>query len=723
MLMTSITQIDELIQQVQAYHPEADVEMLRRAYDYSAHAHEGQMRQSGEPYLQHPLAVAGILAFLKLDVPAIVAGLLHDTVEDTLATHAELEAQFGKDVARLVDGVTKIGQIPFKSHAEKQAENFRKMVLSMADDIRVVFIKLADRLHNMETLEHLSESKQKQIAQETLEIYAPLANRLGISSIKQKLEDLCLQYLKPDSYAMLKLRVAKRDEERQEFLEMLVDMAREALAKASLHGDIQGRPKHLYSIYQKMERQSITFEEVYDLSAVRIITDSKMNCYAILGLIHSLWPPVPGRFKDYVATPRANLYQSLHTTVVGPQGEYVEFQIRTEEMHRINEYGVASHWRYKEPGAVTGKDEKVFSWLRQFVEWHKDLSDNRQFMDSVKLDLFHDVVFVFTPLGEVKEMPVGSTPIDFAYAIHTEIGDHCVGAKINGKLVPLRHKLSSGDMLEILTSSSQVPHKGWLKFVRTSRAKAKIRHWFKIEEQKRALDIGRRLLEREFRRHSLPTAQTLKSERLLEIAKDRGLDVVEELIRLVGYGRLSASQVTNQLEPDSQVIQRKESSGVVAAREKVVPAHPEKSVKVKGGNDVLMQLSKCCNPVPGDPIMGYITRGRGLSIHTVGCPNLRALDWDHNRLVEADWDSGIAGTHSVKVSVLTLDRTGVLADISSAISDCQANITRAEISTREDRKAVLDFVIEITNTLHLERMIKGIEQVEGVVNARRVRGW
>ncbi|GJL52447.1 MAG: GTP pyrophosphokinase [Nitrospirales bacterium] len=723
MLMTSITQIDELIQQVQAYHPEADVEMLRRAYDYSAHAHEGQMRQSGEPYLQHPLAVAGILAFLKLDVPAIVAGLLHDTVEDTLATHAELEAQFGKDVARLVDGVTKIGQIPFKSHAEKQAENFRKMVLSMADDIRVVFIKLADRLHNMETLEHLSESKQKQIAQETLEIYAPLANRLGISSIKQKLEDLCLQYLKPDSYAMLKLRVAKRDEERQEFLEMLVDMAREALAKASLHGDIQGRPKHLYSIYQKMERQSITFEEVYDLSAVRIITDSKMNCYAILGLIHSLWPPVPGRFKDYVATPRANLYQSLHTTVVGPQGEYVEFQIRTEEMHRINEYGVASHWRYKEPGAVTGKDEKVFSWLRQFVEWHKDLSDNRQFMDSVKLDLFHDVVFVFTPLGEVKEMPVGSTPIDFAYAIHTEIGDHCVGAKINGKLVPLRHKLSSGDMLEILTSSSQVPHKGWLKFVRTSRAKAKIRHWFKIEEQKRALDIGRRLLEREFRRHSLPTAQTLKSERLLEIAKDRGLDVVEELIRLVGYGRLSASQVTNQLEPDSEVIQRKESSGVVAAREKVVPAHPEKSVKVKGGNDVLMQLSKCCNPVPGDPIMGYITRGRGLSIHTVGCPNLRALDWDHNRLVEADWDSGIAGTHSVKVSVLTLDRTGVLADISSAISDCQANITRAEISTREDRKAVLDFVIEITNTLHLERMIKGIEQVEGVVNARRVRGW
>ena len=723
MLMSSITEIDQLVQQVETYHPEPDVEMLRRAYAFSAKAHEGQIRQSGEPYLQHPLAVASILSFLKLDVPAIVAGLLHDTVEDTLATNSEVEAEFGKDVARLVDGVTKIGQIPFKSREEKQAENFRKMVLSMADDIRVVFIKLADRLHNMETLEHLSESKQKQIAQETLEIYAPLANRLGISSIKQKLEDLCLQYLKPDVYSMLKLRVAKRDEERHEFLQVLIDMAKEALGKAHLPGDVQGRPKNLYSIYQKMERQSITFEEVYDLTAVRIISDSKMNCYAILGLIHSLWPPVPGRFKDYVATPRANLYQSLHTTVVGPQGEYVEIQIRTEEMHRINEYGVASHWRYKEPGAITGKDEKIFSWLRQFVEWHKDLSDNRQFMDSVKLDLFHDVVFVFTPLGEVREMPVGSTPVDFAYAIHTEIGDHCVGAKVNSKLVPLRHRLSSGDMLEILTSPSQVPSRGWLKFVRTSRAKAKIRHWFKGEEQKRALDIGRRLLEREFRRYDLPTSQTLQSDQLVEIAKERGCESVEDFIRLVGYGRLSASQVMNKLQPTANQIEEEDVLTAETKTERALTNHPEKLVMVKGGTDVLMQLSKCCNPVPGDSIMGYITRGRGLSIHTIGCPNLQALDWDQNRLVEADWDDSIEGTHSVKVSVLSIDRTGVLADISSAISDCQANITRADISTREDGKAVLDFVIEITNTLHLERMLKGIEQVSGIVNAKRVRGW
>jgi len=475
MLTSPITEIEQLIHQVEMYHPEADSDLIRRAYTFSAKVHEGQIRLSGEPYLLHPLAVAGILTFLKLDVPAIVAGLLHDTLEDTVATRSELGKSFGNEVAQLVEGVTKIGQIPFKSYEEKQAENFRKMVLSMANDIRVVFIKLADRLHNMETLEPLKESKQKQVAQETLEIYAPLANRLGIGWMKQKLEDLCLQYLKPDVYAMLKLRVAKRDEERQDYIQSLIRMAGEALTKVGLPGDVQGRQKNLYSIYQKMERQSITFEEVYDLTAIRIVTDSKMNCYAILGLIHSLWPPVPGRFKDYVATPRANLYQSLHTTVVGPQGEYVEFQIRTEEMHGINEYGVAAHWRYKEPSKVAGKDENAFSWLRQFVEWHKDLTDNRQFMDTFKLDLFHDVVYVFTPKAEVKEMPVGSTPVDFAYAIHTEIGNHCVGAKINGKLVPLRYRLTSGDMIAILTSSSQVPHKDWLKFVRTSRARAKIK--------------------------------------------------------------------------------------------------------------------------------------------------------------------------------------------------------------------------------------------------------
>ncbi len=724
MAVSHLTDIEQLMDQVKAYDPEADTGLIRRAYDYSAKAHDGQTRQTGEPYVQHPLAVAGILTFLKLDVPAIVAGLLHDTLEDTVATRAELEKEFGSDVARLVEGVTKIGQIPFKTYEEKQAENFRKMVLSMADDIRVVFIKLADRLHNMQTLDALADDKRKKIAQETMEIYAPLANRLGMSWIKQELEDLCFQYLQADAYSHLKLRLAKKDEERQEYIQSLIRLAQQALAEADLPGQIDGRPKHLFSIYQKMERRSVSFDEIYDLTAIRIVTDTKMNCYAILGLIHSIWPPVPARFKDYIATPRSNLYQSLHTTVVGPQGEYVEFQIRTADMHRINEYGVAAHWLYKEPGKVGGRDEQVFSWLRQFVEWHKDLADNRQFMDSVKLDLFHDVVFVFTPKGEVREVPVRATPLDFAYAIHTEIGDHCVGAKINGKLVPLRYQLNSGDMVEILTSPSQVPHRGWLKFVRTSRAKTKIKHWFKVEEQKRALELGRRLLEQEFRRQDFPVAQSLKSDRLLSMAKVKGCETVDELIRLVGYGRLAPDQIVCHFhEGAEQKPQPSAKSGAPSPHQKSPGLLQEGSVKFGGTKDVLMQLSKCCKPVPGEPIRGYITRGRGLTIHAADCPNFQSLEWDHNRLVEVEWDSDLEGTHSVEVSVLTLDRPGVLAKVSAGISQCQANITRAEISTREDRKAVLDFVIEVKNTAHLELILQEIQRVDGILSAKRVRGW
>jgi len=719
-----LTDIEQLMEQVVAYHPEADTGLIRRAYEYSVKAHEGQMRQAGGPYVQHPLAVAGILTFLKLDVQAIAAGLLHDTLEDTVATQEELEQEFGADVARLVEGVTKIGQIPFKTYEEKQAENFRKMVLSMADDIRVVFIKLADRLHNIQTLEALSGEKGKKIAQETMEIYAPLANRLGMSWMKQELEDLCFQYLQPEAYSLLKLRLAKRDDERQAYMQSLIQGAQQALGEAGLSGQIDGRPKHLFSIFQKMERRAVSFDEIYDLTAIRIVTDSKMNCYAVLGLIHSMWPPVPGRFKDYVATPRSNLYQSLHTTVVGPQGEYVEVQIRTAEMHRINEYGVAAHWLYKEPGKTRGRDEEVFSWLRQFVEWHKDLSDNRQFMDSVKLDLFHDVVFVFTPKGEVREVPVGSTPLDLAYGIHTEIGDHCVGAKINGKLVPLRHQLHSGDMVEILTSPSQVPHRGWLKFVRTSKAKTKIKHWFKVEEQKRALELGRHLLEQEFRRQHLPVAQSLQSEQLVSLAKVKSCETVEELIRLVGFGRFPPDQIVGSFKEESeQPSSMPAQSGLLRTHLKVPGVLQDGAVKFGGTKDVLMQLSKCCKPVPGEPIRGYITRGRGLTIHAVDCPNFQSLEWAHNRLVDVEWDADVEGPHSVDVSVLTLDRPGMLAKVSSGISQCQANITKAEISTREDQKAVLDFVIEVKNTAHLELILHEIQRVEGILSAKRVRGW
>ena len=721
-MFETVTTIDQLLDRVQSYQPDADLGMVRKAYEFSAKAHEGQRRRSGEPYVKHPIAVAGVLTSLKTDVTAIVAGLLHDTLEDTVATAGELEREFGKDVVHLVDGVTKIGKITFKSSEEKQAENFRKMVLSMADDIRVVIIKLADRLHNMRTLEHLSEGKRLEIAQETLEIYAPLANRIGVGWVKNELEDLCLKHLKPDVYEMLRVRVAKRDEDRQQYIQEVRELVEKALGEHGLSGAVYGRPKHLYGVYQKMNKQSISFEEVYDLTALRIITDTKMNCYALLGVIHSLWRPLPGRFKDYIAIPKSNLYQSLHTTVVGPKGEHVEFQIRTEEMHRVAEYGIAAHWKYKEQGRVQDKDSKAFGWLRQFIEWQSDLPDNRQFMDSVKLELFHDVVYVFTPKGTVKELPKDSTPVDFAYAIHTEVGDHCVGAKVNGKIVPLKYELESGDTIEILTSPNQTPHKDWLKFVRTSRAKTKIKHWIKAEEQKRSLEIGRRLLETEFRRHGLAPAQVLKSSELVEVAKQEGYETTDELTIAVGFGHLATAQVVNRL-----ITPASEATPVLhepSTSQKVLSSRGgEQGVQVKGGRDLLMQLSRCCNPVPGDRILGYITRGRGLTIHSVDCPNLEALDYDRARLVEVEWDTAAPSLHAVKIAVIAEDRTGVLANVSSAIAECKANISRAEIITREDRKAELDFIVEVADTAHLNRVLKTIERIDGVITARRIRSW
>ena len=718
----TVTSIDQLLDRLRDYQPDADLGVVRKAYEFSARAHEGQVRRSGEPYVKHPVAVAGVLTSLKTDVTAVVAGLLHDTLEDTVATADELQREFGKEVVHLVDGVTKIGKITFKSSEEKQAENFRKMVLSMADDIRVVIIKLADRLHNMRTLEHLSEKRRQEIAQETLEIYAPLANRIGIGWVKNELEDLCLKHLKPDAYETLRVCVAKRDEDRQQYIQEVRALVEVALKENGLVGAVYGRPKHLYGIYQKMKKQSISFEEVYDLTALRIITDSKMNCYALLGVIHSLWRPLPGRFKDYIAIPKSNLYQSLHTTVVGPKGEHVEFQIRTEEMHRVAEYGIAAHWKYKEQGKVHDKDSKAFGWLRQFIEWQKDLPDNRQFMDSVKLELFHDVVYVFTPKGTVKELPKGATPIDFAYAIHTEIGDHCVGAKVNGKIVPLKYEVTSGDTIEILTSPNQTPHKDWLKFVRTSRAKTKIKHWIKAEEQKRSLEIGWRLLEAEVRRHGMAPSQVLKSDALLEMAKQEGYATIDELAAAVGFGHLATAQLIGRLVTPISTGARTQSEP--AGAPKAVSARGEEpGVQVKGGRDLLMQLSRCCNPVPGDKILGYITRGRGLTIHSLDCPNLGALDYDRERLVEVEWDTATPGQHAVKIAVIAEDKTGMLANVSSAIAECKANISRAEIITREDRKAELDFVVEIADTAHLNSVLKTIERVGGVITARRVRSW
>lgn len=706
---------EEVIVRVLSYNPNADANLLSRAYAVCLEGHAGQRRESGDPYAAHPVEVAAILTQLKLDVPSVAAGLLHDIVEDTNYSKDRLATEFGKDIAGLVDGVTKIGKIQFKNYEEKQAENFRKMIISMAEDIRVVLIKLADRLHNMRTLGYLPEHKQKRIAQETLEIYAPLANRLGIGWIKSEFEDLCLRYLRPEVYFSLAKKVAKKRDERQRYIEKAIELTKKNISQYGFKAEVLGRSKHLYSIYQKMERQGIPFEEVYDLMGTRIISDTKMTCYAILGMIHSIWRPVPGRFKDYIGVPKSNLYQSLHTTVVGPEGEHIEFQIRTQEMDKLAEEGIASHWIYKEGGKIDERDSRVFGWLRQLMEWQQELSDHRQFMDSVKTDLFDDVIYVFTPKGDVKELAKGGSPIDFAYAIHTEIGNRCSGAKVNGKIVPLRYQMRSGDTVEILTSPSQVPTKDWLKFVKTPKAKAKIKHFVKIEETKRALEIGRRMLEREARRERLSSVEVFKSEKILAAMKEQGIKTLDDLFAAVGYGRVSATQIIRPLVVGSDF-----KEGI---KEKIVRKMglQEEAVKVSGVNDIMIHLSKCCNPLPGDRIIGFITRGRGLSIHTVNCPNIDELDYDRDRLVEVTWDSAAKAVHAVDISVLTLDKPGLLALVSSSIASARANISHAEISTTEHKKAILNFVVDVTNTEHLERVLRNIEKVDGVFQARRIR--
>ncbi len=706
--------VESIIEKLRHYSAHAEVEPIRDAYLFSAKAHEGQKRESGEPFLEHPLQVARIIVDLKLDVPSIVAGLLHDTVEDTDISKAEIERRFGKDVATLVDGVTKIGKIEFKTHEEKQAENFRKMLLSMSEDIRVILIKLADRLHNMRTLHYLPEDKQKRIAQETLEIYAPLANRLGIGWMRAELEDLCFRYLKPEVYNNLLKNVAGRKEVREKSVQEIIRIVERNLSEYGFRGQVVGRSKHLYGIYQKMNRQGIPFEEIYDLAAVRVITDNKMNCYAILGMIHSLWRPVSGRFKDYIGVPKSNGYQSLHTTVVGPKGEHVEFQIRTEEMHRVGEEGIAAHWKYKEKGQLDQKTDRIFGWLRQLVEWQQDLSDNRQFMDSVKMDLFPDVIYVFTPKGDVKELAKGSCPIDFAYSVHTEVGHHCSGAKVNGKLVPLRYRLQNGDSVEVITSQNQSPGKDWLKWVRTARAKTKIKHWIRGEERIRSLDVGRKLLERALRRNNLSPAEVLKPKHLTAVAKVCGVAGPEDLLVAIGYGRITTDQVITGLKPAPEL---KEGLAEKIFRKIGMES---KGVPIKGVGDLLVHLSKCCNPVPGDRILGFVTRGRGLSIHTVDCPNIDELDYDKDRIVEVQWDAKTTTAYPVKIAVLTVDRPGMLASVSAAISAARANISHADITTSDDRKAMLNFVVDVVNAGQIEKVLKSIEKVDGVVQAKRI---
>ncbi len=709
--------LEDIVERIQKYQPTADVDLVRRSYIFSAKAHQGQTRLSGEAYLIHPIEVASILASLKLDAATVAAGLLHDTIEDTRVTLEEITSLFGNEVGMLVDGMTKISRMELQSTEQREADNFRKMIVAMAKDIRVILIKLADRLHNMRTLKSLPLQRQKHIAQETLDIYAPLANRLGISKIKTELEDLSFMYLNPDAYNDLMGKVTQRRVERESYVNELIEIMERQLAEHGYKGEVKGRPKHLYSIHQKMLKQGIAFEDVYDLIAIRIITDTKVNCYAILGLIHSLWTPVPGRFKDFIGVPKSNLYQSLHTTVIGPKGERVEFQIRTEEMHRIAEEGIAAHWRYKEKSPVSQREEQQFAWLRQLLEWQRDLPDAREFMETVKGDLFPDVVYVFTPRGDVKELPQGSTPVDFAYTVHTDIGHQCVGAKVNGKIVPLKHVLHNGDKIEIVTQTGHTPSRDWLKFVKTSKARTRIKSWVKTEERRRSILLGKELLEKDLRKHEVSPSKIMKSDELLKVVNDMSHNTLEDLLAAIGYGKVSAHLVANKLAPEKQHVEH-----IVKKPSLKQPAKPSGGgMKISGMDNMLIHLSKCCNPVPGDKVVGFITRGRGVSIHTADCPNVGELTFDKERLVDVSWGDFQAGAHSVNISVKTQDKPGLLASVSSSISAAEANITHAEAITGEDGPATLNFTIDIKDVDHLNRIIKNIETINGVLEVKRVK--
>ncbi len=708
--------LNDIVDQVLSYHPEADVSLIEKAYVYSAKVHAGQVRLSGEPYLMHPLGVADILARMRLDVFSIASGLLHDTLEDTDTKLDDLKRLFGTEVTQIVDGVTKIGRFEFSSHEERQAENMRKMILAMADDIRVVLIKLADRLHNMRTLNYHVVGKQRLIARETMDIYAPLAGRLGIDWIKTELEDLSFSYLDSDVYEEIVSGLKRNEGERERYIKEVKDVIEEKLAELDLKGKVSGRPKHIYSIYKKMIVQNLDLEHIYDIIAFRIILNSIRECYEALGVIHSSWKPIPGRFKDYIGMPKANMYQSLHTTVIGPYGERVEIQIRTEEMHRIANEGIAAHWVYKEGRSVPESDSKRFTWLRELLEWQQDLKDPREFLETVRVDLFPDDVYVFTPNGDVRAFPRGSTPIDFAYSVHTEVGNQCTGAKVNGKLVPLKYELKNGDIVEIITSSKHVPSKDWLKIVKTSRARTRIRYWIKTEERERSITLGREICEREFRKHGKNFTKYLNSDEFLQVAKSFSLQKVEDLLASIGYGKISALQAIGKLtsliepeeKPDELLIERPER--------KERPLH-RGGVLVKGVDDILVRFAKCCNPLPGEQIAGFITRGRGVSVHRADCPSLLSSGFE--RRIEVDWDRDAEEVHPVGLAVICANVKGMLAAISGALSNHDINILQANVRTRVDNRAECKFVVEVRDTDHLLGAMAAVRKIKNVIDVQR----
>ncbi len=711
--------VEELQERMLSYNPNTDLQLVEEAYHFAEEAHRGQYRDSGEVFFRHPFEVAMILAEFEYDAVTIAAGLLHDVLEDTDITREELTEKFGEEIVLLVDGVTKLSRIPFQTREEHQAQSLRKMFLAMAEDLRVVVIKLADRLHNMRTLRHLPEDRQVRMARETLEIYAPLAHRLGMWGIKWEMEDLAFRCLEPQAYYDVANRMAKQRQEREGELREVKEAIRDKLVELGILAEVSGRSKHFYSIYQKMQRQSKSFDEIYDLLAVRVVVDTVKDCYGVLGTVHTLWKPVPGRFKDYIAMPKSNMYQSLHTTVIGPKGDPFEIQIRTWDMHRIAEKGIAAHWLYKEGQRRDHVEfEEKMAWLRQVMDWLKEMKDPEEFMTTLRIDLFEDEVFVFTPKGDVKNLPAGSTPVDFAFSVHTDVGLHCSGAKVNGRIVPLDYQLNNGEFVEILTSKSPSPSRDWLNFVKTSKARSKIRAWVKEQQREDSLERGHDLLVKECRKLGVDAADVLKTEELVELARRYGLGTREDLLSAVGYGKILPRQVVGKLmEPEDAPLPPPPKKAQPSRRTGRVPV----GISVKGMDNLLVRISKCCNPVPGDEIVGYITRGRGISVHRIDCPNVEALAQEPERRIDVQWDTQEESAYPVELAIEAVDRVNLLTSIMNTISETKTHIEAVNARTTDHRMALINLVVNIHDVEHMQDIIRRLQRVDGVVEVSRAR--
>jgi GTP pyrophosphokinase len=713
-----LIRINDIIDKISEYHPDADLDIIERAYIYSARVHAGQVRLSGEPYLSHPLEVAGILSDMKLDVHSVTAGLLHDVIEDTQAVPEEVEELFGSEVLHIVSGVTKLSGLSFHSTRARQAESLRKMFLAMADDIRVILIKLADRLHNMRTLQFHKPDKRKKIAGETLDIYAPIAARLGIYWIKNELEETSFKYFQPEECSRIQDLVAKSSTERTKYMETVKSYIKKKMDGAHLNCEVLGRNKNYYSIFNKMVSQNLPFEEIYDIIAFRIILDSISHCYEALGLIHSMWKPIDHKFKDYIARPKANMYQSLHTTVVGPFGERIEIQIRTWEMDRVAKSGIAAHWSYKEGKRIDENISEKFAWIQDLVDNQENFRDPGEFLENVRIDLFQDEVYVFTPRGEIKTLANGATTVDFAYMIHTEVGNQCTGAKVNGQLVPLAYQLKTGDIVEIITSKNHPPSKDWLKFVKTVKARSKIRQWIKTQEKERSITLGREMLEKAFRKEKLNFINLAKTKELADVAAHFGFKTIDDLIANVGYGKITPLQVVRKFAPKLQAQDVPESIfnkliGRVNRKKKL-----KTGVLVKGVDDILIKFGKCCQPVPGDNIVGYITRGYGVTVHRINCVN--ALEMNPERQIEVDWNQEATEMYPVKIRIISYDRQGLLADLVGNISKYGANILHATSDTRDSKIVDSFFTIGVVDISHLDKILSAVRKVKLVQDVKRI---